>query len=80
MTRVNLPIPFEAYKGSDPYIFVSYAHRDAEIVYPELKTLQDHGYRVWYDEGIDPGNEWPREIASAIKQCACCKWALSRPS
>ena len=24
------------------------------------------GYRIWYDEGIDPGNEWPVEIAKAL--------------
>jgi hypothetical protein len=27
-------IPFEAYKGTDPYIFVSYAHKDSDKVFP----------------------------------------------
>ncbi len=26
------------------------------------------GYRIWYDEGIDLGNEWPEEVASALKR------------
>ena len=70
MASVNLPLPFEAYKGKEPFIFVSYAHKDGAEVYPEIKALHDAGYRVWYDEGIDPGNEWPKEIAQALKNAA----------
>ena len=70
MPSVTLPRPFDAYKGSDAYIFVSYAHVDAGLVYPELVSLRRLGYRIWYDEGIDPGNEWPEEIALAIKGCS----------
>jgi excisionase family DNA binding protein len=62
--------PFEAYTGDKPYIFISYGHRDSALVYPELQRLYDLGYRLWYDEGIDPGNEWPEEIAKAVKNCA----------
>ena len=51
------------YEGSEPYIFVSYAHRDAEAVYQVLYELQDRGYRLWYDDGIAPGSEWPEDIA-----------------
>jgi len=39
-------------------------------VYPEISFLHAEGYRVWYDEGIDPGNEWPVEIARALSGCA----------
>jgi hypothetical protein len=66
MSDVNLPLPFESYTGSEPFIFVSYAHKDAGIVYKELAWLYQQNYRVWFDEGIDPGNEWPDEIANAI--------------
>lgn len=58
--------PFEAYKGNDPYVFVSYSHKDSEAVFQELQELRQSGYRVWYDEGIDPGNEWPEEVAAAL--------------
>lgn len=58
-----------AYKGKEPYIFVSYAHRDAELVYDIIEKIDLSGFRVWYDEGIDPGNEWGREIANAILGC-----------
>jgi molecular chaperone DnaK len=62
--------PFESYTGNAPYIFVSYSHRDSSIVYLELKTLNSLGYRIWYDESINPGNDWSEEIAKAINKSA----------
>ena len=61
--------PFEAYSGQKPYIFVSYAHRDAHSVYPEIDRWHRQGYRIWYDEGITPGKKWPVEIANAVLGC-----------
>ncbi|MFX0066873.1 MAG: leucine-rich repeat domain-containing protein [Candidatus Hermodarchaeota archaeon] len=65
-----MDIPFEAYEGSEPYMFVSYAHKDSRVIYAEIKRLYDMGYRIWYDEGIPPTTEWPAEIQSAIDNCA----------
>jgi len=65
-----MSIPFEAYQGKEPFIFVSYAHKDSDVVYGEIKRLHEEGYRIWYDEGISPANEWPEEIAEAIKKCS----------
>ena len=70
MPDTALEPPFPAYSGTDPFIFVSYAHKDAAAVFPELQRLRDAGYRIWFDEGIDPGNEWPEEIASALGRAA----------
>jgi hypothetical protein len=47
--------PFPAYQGSEPYIFVCYAHDDMDVVYAELEWLRADGVNVWYDEGISPG-------------------------
>ena len=33
--------PFTAYQGDEPYIFVSYAHEDSEVVYSEIQWLKD---------------------------------------
>ncbi len=63
-------IPFDAYKGTDPFIFVSYAHKDRDHVFPLIQDLYEQGYRIWYDEGIDPGNEWPDEIAHALESAS----------
>ena len=70
MGNVNVYAPFEAYKGDKPYIFVSYAHRDGGKVFPDIKTLNESGYRIWYDEGIDRGKEWTEDIANALDKCS----------
>lgn len=36
------------------------------MVYPELRRIRSWGVRVWYDEGIDPGAEWPESVARAL--------------
>jgi TolB-like protein len=58
--------PFGAYRGDGPYVFVSYAHDDADAVFPELVWLKEQGFNIWYDEGIGAGTEWRDEIAQAI--------------
>lgn len=55
-----------AYEGTEPYIFISYAHKDSETVLPILDALAEKGYRVWYDDGIAPGSEWPEYIAQHL--------------
>ncbi len=50
------------YEGNEKYIFVSYAHKDAETVLPIVEALNNDGYRVWYDSGIEAGTEWPEYI------------------
>jgi hypothetical protein len=66
MPDVDIKAPFEAYRGSGEYAFVSYAHKDGAAVFPDITYLHEEGYRIWYDEGIDPGNEWPEEVAKAL--------------
>jgi len=56
----------KAYKGEDFYTFISYAHKDFEQVHEILCKLNQMGFNLWYDEGIDPGNEWADEIADAL--------------
>ena len=33
-----------------------------------ISTLQSRGFRVWYDEGIEAGSEWPESIASHLER------------
>jgi len=62
-------VPQPPYKGDEPFVFVSYSHRDKEPVYAEIRWLQDQGINVWYDEGIEVGDEWTETLASAITDC-----------
>ena len=60
------------YEGHEKYIFVSYCHKDRAYVFPVIEQLTKDGYRVWYDEGIDPGSEWPEIIAKHLNGSAIC--------
>ena len=60
-----------AYEGEQPYIFVSYSHRDNRTVHRIIEELQNKGYRVWFDGGIEAGSEWPEYIATHLEGAAC---------
>ena len=60
----------KAYEGKEKFIFVSYAHKDSEQVLPIIQKMQTQGYRIWYDEGIVPGSEWPEDIANHLNDSA----------
>ena len=57
------------YEGSENYIFISYAHKDAQTVVPILEEMQKNGFRLWYDLGIEAGTEWPEYIAERLEGC-----------
>ena len=63
-------MPDPAYRGNEPYVFVSYAHLDSERVLAEIRRFNEAGFHVWYDEGIAPGTEWSDEIAEALSNCS----------
>ena len=62
---------FNVYEGNAPYIFISYAHKDVDMVLPIIYGLQERGYRIWYDVGIEAGTEWPEYIAEHLANAAC---------
>lgn len=63
--------PVVSYTGNEPYIFVSYAHKDMETVMPIVRSLQERGFRIWLDTGIEIGSEWSEHIVDRILQCSC---------
>ena len=66
------------YEGDKPYIFVSYSHRDKELVYPLIAELMNRGYRVWFDEGIHLSEEWPESIAAHLYHAESVIFFLSK--
>ena len=60
------------YEGNEKYIFVSYCHKDRDSVYPIVENMANDGYRIWYDEGINPGTDWPEIIAEHLDGCSVC--------
>lgn len=72
--------PVRPYEGKEEYIFISYCHKDKMWVFPIIERLDKDGYRVWYDEGIDPGSEWPEIIAQHLQNCSACIAFISNNS
>ena len=70
----------EPYEGPQPYIFVSYCHQDKTQVYPYIEMLAKEGYRIWYDEGITPGDEWTENIARHLDGCSIFVAFITRAS
>ena len=59
---------------SAPAVFISYSHRDKDLLAPlvaQLKTLEQAGLlEVWADTRIDAGDKWYPEIEQAMKRAA----------
>lgn len=51
------------------YLFVSYAHANADEAIETLDILDKNRYAYWYDTGIKSGESWTKEISSRIKNC-----------
>ena len=71
---------FYAYNGKDPYLFISYSHRDTKVVYPILDALYDEKFRIWYDESCENGNDFREELRDRIKKCEAVVLFVSKAS
>jgi hypothetical protein len=65
----------------EPFIFVSYARKDLEVVRPEIERIESYCYKVWYDIGdLIPGYTWEEYIEAAIERCSCFVVFITRVS
>lgn len=62
-------VPFKAYVGDDPFVFISYSHTDKLQVYPIIKNLNKAGINIWYDEGILISEDWKKCIVENLERC-----------
>ena len=56
-----------AYEGKEPYVFVSYSHKDNDKVHAIIAALKARMCRTWYDEGLTPGESWNDSIAEHLR-------------
>ena len=61
---------FKPYEGKKPYLFISYPHKESDTVVETIRILHEKRYRLWYDEGIPAGSDWPANIARHMQDCA----------
>jgi tetratricopeptide (TPR) repeat protein len=62
-------MPFKAYEGDKPFIFVSYSHTDKLQVYPIIDYLNKKGMHIWYDEGIPISKNWKKSVVENLERC-----------
>lgn len=43
--------------------------KDKKQVEPVIEALIRHGYRVWYDKGIDYSELWAKVIGEHVQKC-----------
>lgn len=70
----------DIYSGDRPYVFISYSHRDEALVFPLVRGMQQRGYRVWLDRGIEVGTEWSNNIADRLRRCEAVIFFVSKNS
>ncbi|MBR4459208.1 MAG: toll/interleukin-1 receptor domain-containing protein [Clostridia bacterium] len=66
------------YSGNDPYVFVSYSHKDTAKATQIMRMMSEAGVLFWFDKGIDPGSEWDENIAFHVENCGCMVAVVSR--
>jgi uncharacterized membrane protein len=49
-------------------IFLSYASEDRQRVEPLVTRLEEHGWDVWWDREIPPGETWPDVLERVLAQ------------
>jgi len=69
---------YRVYNGGEPYGFISYAHKDAVRVLPVIAALSRDRFRLWYDAGIEAGDNWPEVVADHLRRAGTVVFFLSR--
>lgn len=71
---------FTPYEGKNPYVFISYAHLNSERVLITAARLHKERFRVWYDEGIPAGKDWPKSVQDHLRRSKAVFFFMSENS
>lgn len=61
----------EANIDTEPFLFISYCHRDCDVVLSDICELKRHGVRLWYDKSIYAGEVWDDKALNIIRKENC---------
>eukprot|EP00741_Cyanophora_paradoxa_P008482 tig00001335_g8207.t1 len=69
LERFLLALGLGALNHEHPYdAFVSYAHKDSELVFQYVEALEKAGLKLWVDRNLTVGRRWMEDIATAMKE------------
>lgn len=69
-----------SYEGDEPFIFVSYSHHDTEAVSKVLRKIDSEKYRYWYDDTMEIGEDFRKELREKIEKCSAFLLFISEAS
>lgn len=75
---MSINFGFEPTERSSGFVFVSYAHVDAKEAAWFSLYLHRRGIPVWYDRGLHPLGQFPKEITEKVQASACVVMFISR--
>lgn len=67
----------DVYDGNEPYLFISYSHKDDSALNAVKTVLKENNVRYWYDNGLHSGDDWNLVIAKRLMGAAVCLLLLS---
>ena len=70
----------KVYQGTEPYVFVSYSHKDKDLVLEIINDLMLCACNLWYDTGIHSGEDWNNEIAEHLFNAECVLFMVTSNS
>ena len=65
------------YEGNEPYLFISYSHKDTYALERVKTIFDDSKIRYWYDNGLHSGDDWNLIIANRLRNASVCLLLLS---
>lgn len=68
------------YNGDEPYLFVSYSHADTKKVAEILRRIEEEKFRFWYDDVMETGDDFRKELQAKIEQCTAMLLFVSSAS
>jgi TIR domain len=80
--RRPLAAPQERAQGliagkTEPYVFVSYAHKNGDFATAVMQFLTSTGVSFWWDDGIRPGSVWDDALEERVSNCSVLLACLS---
>jgi hypothetical protein len=71
----ELPVPTTSSStvkpaGAEPYVFISYHHRDEAAAKAVESLLRTRGIKTWRDDQLTPGSIWRKALQEAIEEAS----------
>lgn len=67
----------EVYEGNQPFVFISYSHKDSDKCAEIRRILDCEHIRYWYDNGLNSGDDWNLVIAQHLIKAEVCLVLMS---